>query len=127
MSIFLQAEGTHHPALFTDSLFIEEPYWICSSNTQLKLDNEGAVRCKFRFQNVQSPMGCTLHKHKDSYEVKLEHPLRAIAAGQYAVFYEDDCCIGSATILHRGPSLHEQGIQLDERTAKKFKRITVQL
>ena len=37
--------------------------------------------------------------------VSLSQPMRALTAGQYAVFYHGDECVGSARILRTGPSL----------------------
>lgn len=43
----------------------------------------------------------------NNLEVELEGPERAIAAGQYAVFYVGDVCLGSASIVHVGPTEYQ--------------------
>ncbi|XP_049539557.1 mitochondrial tRNA-specific 2-thiouridylase 1 [Anopheles darlingi] len=96
--------GHDHPLLFTDILYTEEPVWI---NVPPGLEQGEFVRCFFRFQHTKPLVGCTIFQssvaHKGQLLVKLDHPLRAITPGQYAVFYRNEECFGSARIVQPAP------------------------
>lgn len=62
------------------------------------------MNCDFKFQHTQNRVKCKLCKFSTGLVVKLETPLRALTEGQYAVFYNDQECLGSARIIHVGPS-----------------------
>lgn len=99
----LVALGHNHPALFTDSLTTEEPFWIHTEPNDLKY--AGILKCEFRFQHGKPLVNCLLYKlGSNKLLVKLSHTLRALTPGQYAVFYKGEECLGSARILHTGPS-----------------------
>ncbi|GAB1610739.1 mitochondrial tRNA-specific 2-thiouridylase 1-like [Argonauta hians] len=93
----LVAPGTHHAALFRDSFIIEPPHWIHS-------EPDTTTTLRFRFQHIHPLVSCQLQRSNGNYTVTLEHPLRAICPGQYAVFYQNDECLGSAKILAVNPS-----------------------
>ncbi|XP_046548592.1 mitochondrial tRNA-specific 2-thiouridylase 1-like isoform X1 [Haliotis rubra] len=96
------APGTDHPSLFTQTLFTEPPHWIRGTPPS----HDHMFTAGFRFQSVHPIIRCTATlSGSNCLIVSIELPLRAITAGQYAVFYRGDECLGSARILRPGPSL----------------------
>ncbi|KAJ6635341.1 Mitochondrial tRNA-specific 2-thiouridylase 1 [Pseudolycoriella hygida] len=94
--------GTDHPALYTTTVYTSTPYWIAEN----PLD-KGILNCRFRFQHTKELVNCVVAKTaSNGLHIKLEKALRAITPGQYAVFYKDGECLGSARITEPGPSLH---------------------
>ena len=102
----MQAKGTHHPALFSESVYTSTPLWIHSPPKELY--ENGQLPCYFKFQHVHPTLECVVKvRDRNELHVELKHPLRAVTPGQYAVFYVGDEMIGSAQIIRPGPSLHE--------------------
>lgn len=93
--------GGNHPGLFTNILYTERPHWIDAN----PFGAANIVRCKFRFQHMDSLIGCVMCPTTDGIFVKLDLPLRALTPGQYAVFYDGSECLGGARIKNPGPSL----------------------
>ncbi|XP_053659457.1 mitochondrial tRNA-specific 2-thiouridylase 1 [Anopheles marshallii] len=103
------ASGHDHPLLYTDMVYAEQPVWI---NTPAGLDQGEVVRCEFRFQHTKPLIGCSIIETtstqcdgRQELFIKLDKPLRAITPGQYAVFYRNEECFGSARIVQPGPSV----------------------
>lgn len=63
------------------------------------------MKCQFRFQHTKPLVNCTIFLNQNGLMVVLEKPLRAITPGQYAVFYLENQCLGSARIFEVGPSI----------------------
>lgn len=75
----------------------------------------------FRYQHSHPISACTLTlSGGNSIIVSLAQPMRAIAAGQYAVFYKDRECLGSAKILRTGPSLFTMNYKDIVKFSKEF-------
>ncbi|XP_016949589.1 mitochondrial tRNA-specific 2-thiouridylase 1 [Drosophila biarmipes] len=101
-SIYVAA-GHDHPALLSTHINIDAPNWLCSQS-QRRLADTGNLRCRFRFQHTKPLVGCQLRiSPRNHFQVLLDAPLRAITPGQYAVFYDDTACLGSARILSADP------------------------
>ncbi|XP_058835350.1 mitochondrial tRNA-specific 2-thiouridylase 1 [Topomyia yanbarensis] len=103
-NIIYLASGIDNPLLITDMIYLENPVWI---NKPIELDHD-IWRCQFRFQHTKPLVPCsiiTTDGRGEKLFVELDVPLTAITPGQYAVFYKDDECFGSARIVKPGPSM----------------------
>lgn len=99
------AAGTDNSFLWTDIFFAKDPFFIRKS----PLTSTNLLNCQFRFQHTKPLVNCTIYKSNvagDKLLITLEKPLRSITPGQYAVFYCDNECLGSARIFNAGPSIN---------------------
>jgi tRNA-specific 2-thiouridylase len=104
----LQVQGTDHPALFTETMFTEEAHWI--NKPPRKLLTEQMYDCDFKYQHIMRSIKCTATlSGGNSLIVSLQKPMRAINAGQYAVLFDGEVCLGSAKIRRPGPSMFTMG------------------
>ena len=82
-----------HPELARMSLTTSAPHWLIES-PQLPR------RCTAQVRYRQQAIDCRVDAGPDGgLTVHFDRPPRAIAPGQYAVFYDDDHCLGSAEIV----------------------------
>jgi tRNA-specific 2-thiouridylase len=130
-------QGTHHPALYTDTIYIQEIHWMAGDlpmpMQQLASTTVSSVRpisrssttnyslpvlhALCRVRNLQPLVKCQVTYLPDQqvYQVKTEKPLRAITPGQHCALYVGDdglVCLGGGTILERGQSYWELGKEL---------------
>jgi len=111
-------KGVNHPALFSENFHTDDPYWIDQAPEELSnRSKDQTLHCQYRSQNTSpvsdvcisyglSSTGNWEFVNRNSLIVSLVEPERAITAGQYAVFYKGEECLGSARINKVGPSLY---------------------
>ena len=93
-----------HPLLMSESFIVEDPHWLVAPD---KTELECAVKTRYR----QNDLPCTL-RPEQSVGPLARHPFPPGAcghAGQYAVFYADDLCLGGGVIAERHPSVQPRG------------------
>ncbi|MGB5325108.1 MAG: tRNA 2-thiouridine(34) synthase MnmA [Pseudomonadales bacterium] len=87
-------QGNQHPALLQGALATELPHWI-NDAPSLPLQ----CSAKIRYRQVDQP--CTVTAATEGgLQVAFEQPQRAVTPGQYAVFYQQQRCLGGAVIKH---------------------------
>lgn len=87
-------QGRDHPALFRTGLRAEAVHWIDATAPELPL------RCQAKIRYRQPDQACTVRPmHDGTLHVAFDTVQRAITPGQAIVFYQDDRCLGGATIL----------------------------
>lgn len=89
----LVAQGNQHPALFRSTLEARELHWIEDRTPTLPLNCQARIR--YRQQEQDCEIVCLNH---DTLETRFVSPQRAVTPGQAIVFYQDDVCLGGATI-----------------------------
>lgn len=97
------ASGHEHPALYSDVIAASAPNWLCNDPISARADVGGQqLRCRFRFQHTKPLVNCIVEKstkETSGVTITLDKPLRALTPGQYAVFYSEMACLGSARIV----------------------------
>jgi tRNA-specific 2-thiouridylase len=83
------------PLLLSDGLLAIEPTWINSAPDALA----HGYRCMAKIRYRQADQACTVQAiPAGGLEVHFATPQRAVAPGQFAVFYAGDRCLGGAVI-----------------------------
>lgn len=86
--------------LLSDGLVATDASWIGATPTGLPTGLVCAARVRYR----QSDQTCTVRQEHDTLQVKFAEPQRAVAPGQFVVFYTGDRCLGGAVIDRILPS-----------------------
>jgi tRNA-specific 2-thiouridylase len=81
--------------LLSDSLVAIDAAWINGPPAGLR----NGLRCMSKIRYRQADQPCIVEAGPEgSLLVRFDEPQRAVAPGQYAVFYNGDCCLGGAVI-----------------------------
>lgn len=94
------ASGINHPAMWFDMFFTKHPHWIDKTPFN---ENRVVAQAMFRFQHGHKLQLCDIVETNGGLLVKLANKVKAICTGQFAVFYKDNECLGSAQISAVGP------------------------
>ena len=78
--------------LYSDGAFIKDINFIPANLYSFPL------KCDVRLRHRQMLQGATLFQDKSGYIVKFDCPQRAVTAGQFAVFYLGNDCIGGGSV-----------------------------
>jgi tRNA U34 2-thiouridine synthase MnmA/TrmU len=117
--------GTHHPALYADSIEFRMQ-WVCSAMEEL-LDLPEAdqpngrslphLRVTCRIRHLQPLMTAHLVRSSNDgrYVLQLDRPTRAVTPGQMAVVYLGLVCLGGGPIERRGSNYLERNEPLPDR------------
>lgn len=86
-------QGHEHPLLYSRRLRMNRLSWTLPEKPE-----EGHYCCKTRYRMADAP--CQLHYiNEDTAELFFDEPQWAVTAGQSAVLYDADVCLGGGIIL----------------------------
>ncbi|MES1954699.1 tRNA 2-thiouridine(34) synthase MnmA [Salinisphaera hydrothermalis] len=90
------SQDAAHPALEQKELVAAAPHWLIEPP-------DGPLRCAAQVRYRQAAIDCEATPLPDGgIHVRFDRPPRAIAPGQYVVFYDGAHCLGSAEIQAAG-------------------------
>lgn len=94
-----------HPMLYSSSMETSNATWI--GKPPEKLSRTGALSCSVKIRYRQPDQACLVRQEgSDLLEVSFAVEQRAVAPGQFAVFYDGDRCLGGA-VINRVFARHE--------------------
>jgi tRNA-specific 2-thiouridylase len=94
-------QGHDHPALLGNRVEIGAVHWIGPAPSSW--EHDGLLRCRAKSRYRQPDQACELRAiGPDLAEVVFDAPQRALTPGQYAVFYDNERCLGGARIEQTG-------------------------
>jgi tRNA-specific 2-thiouridylase len=80
--------------LLSNALAATKPSWIGAEPAGL----DAGLACMAKVRYRQADQACTVTRTGEALTVQFEQPQRAVAPGQFVVFYQDDRCLGGAVI-----------------------------
>lgn len=94
-----------HPMLYSSSMETSNATWI--GKPPEKLSRTGALSCSVKIRYRQPDQACLVRQEgSDLLEVSFAVEQRAVAPGQFAVFYDGNRCLGGA-VINRVFARHE--------------------
>ena len=96
-NVIYTGQGENHPGLYRKGLFIakEEMHWV-RPDLALKVGDSKEYQVRIRYR--QALETATLFMREDGLYIIFDRPQKAIAAGQFAVWYDGDELVGSGVI-----------------------------
>jgi len=94
-NVLIATQGREHPLLWSTGLLTEAPHWLAGAPPTDRF----TCTAKTRYRQADVP--CTVEVQEDGLQVSFDEPVWAVTPGQYAVFYDDDVCLGGAIIRAR--------------------------
>ena len=96
-NIVYVAQGSNHPALFSDQLLADNLFWNKDIFESLPLK----CKAKVRYRDIDHPCQILSSNENECY-IKFDNEVKAITTGQSIVFYnENNICIGGGIIRKR--------------------------
>lgn len=86
------ARGDDPDELYADELVAEEMHWVVGEPAD-------RMKCRARIRYRQPLEDCEVQLNDFGVRVKFDRPQRAIAPGQFVVFYDGDTCLGGGVIV----------------------------
>jgi tRNA-specific 2-thiouridylase len=90
-------QGHDHPRLLCPAFDCGAPHWIGPAPAL-------ALECRVQVRHRQADVPARVVPSGHGVRVELTTPMRAVAPGQYAVFYDGDACLGGAVIERTEPA-----------------------
>lgn len=96
----LVVQGHDHRALLSSTLVAADVSWMYPDEIELPL------RCTARIRYRQTDQACHVESRGEAgLRVRFDQPQRAVAAGQFVVFYNGDDCLGGGAITGSDASI----------------------
>ncbi len=93
-NVLIVAQGEHE-RLFSDRLIATDASWIGAAPAGLR----DGLRCRAKIRYRQQDQDCLVSLQGTAgLEVRFDEPQKAIAPGQFVVFYDGERCLGGAVI-----------------------------
>lgn len=91
-NILYVTQGLHHASLYAKHCGISQLHWISKQSVDFPFTCSAKIRYRSDDQK------CTINQLDANFLVSFKEPQRAITPGQAIVFYNNDVCLGGATI-----------------------------
>ncbi|AKL94434.1 tRNA (5-methylaminomethyl-2-thiouridylate)-methyltransferase MnmA [Clostridium aceticum] len=92
-NILYVVQGEEHPALYTYGLLASDLHWVSEKEKPKTI--ECTAKFRYRQQDQRVVVNIT---GEGSCKVTFKEPQKAVTPGQAVVFYDDEVCLGGATI-----------------------------